>query len=184
VVNLEYNNPSGSEDWVTIRQNLHSPPKTSESSTGRAPQAWPCSIRDWARPVVRQAHHPERSRRGIQKITSKSSIPGSRLAFRSAGLGRDDELRLNPFGRGLCYYHILAKRASQSSPIDQAIRFCGRPAIMAKQVEPVPSRQPSGPPHNHRPSQKAFLLLLFSPQPYSPSSFGPLPLAVLPQLPL
>ena len=42
--------------------------------------------------MVRQAHHPERSRRGIQETSEKSNHSGSRLASRSAGFGRDDEL--------------------------------------------------------------------------------------------
>jgi hypothetical protein len=46
-----------------------------------------------ARPVVRQAHHPERSRSGIQVTVGKTIHSGSRLASRSAGFGRDDELQ-------------------------------------------------------------------------------------------
>jgi hypothetical protein len=59
-----------------IQQNCHS---------GRAKPSW-------ARPGVRQAHHPERSRRGIQEAGGKSNRSGSRLASHSAGFGRDDHL--------------------------------------------------------------------------------------------
>jgi hypothetical protein len=42
--------------------------------------------------MVRQAHHPEQRRRGIEEKEIISEVSGSRLAPRFTGLGRDDEL--------------------------------------------------------------------------------------------
>ena len=73
-----------------IGKSCHSPPKTSGSSTGRAQR-----LR--ARPVVRHAHHPELSRRGIQESGGKSNHSGS-----PAEVGGGSRIATQPFkGEGV-----------------------------------------------------------------------------------
>ncbi len=98
---------------VLIRQKCHS---------GRA-------HRLWARPVIRHTHHPERSRRGIQENSGKSKHSGSRLASRSAGFGRDDELRhalqARRAGIDVAPIHFPRENKNLSRPLKN-VQFCSR----------------------------------------------------------
>jgi hypothetical protein len=75
-------------DCVTIRLERQSgPTERSEVPVLRSSYAT-----EGGRSVVRQAHHPEQRRTGIQEKGIISEACGSWRAPRFTGLGRDDEL--------------------------------------------------------------------------------------------
>ena len=75
-------------DCVTIRLERHS----GRTERSEVPVRRSSYATEGGRSLVRQAHHPEQRRRGIEEKEIISEVSGSRLAPRFTGLGRDDEL--------------------------------------------------------------------------------------------